>query len=87
MTAQTPGGGLIYANDAAVEMLGYESLETLLVAPLGEIAGRFEMLDDRGRPLPVERLPGRRALLGRGARARSPCATAARATQRCAGRA
>jgi serine phosphatase RsbU (regulator of sigma subunit)/PAS domain-containing protein len=64
ITAQAPDGTLVYANDAAVAMLGYSSQEDLLAAPLGEIAGRYEMLDENGAPLPVERLPGRQALAG-----------------------
>jgi PAS domain S-box-containing protein len=62
VTAQGPDGRLLFANDAAVELLGYESSEALLAAPLTEIMDRFDLLDERGRPFPVERLPGRRAL-------------------------
>jgi PAS domain S-box-containing protein len=62
VTAQAPDGRLLFANDAAVELLGYESSEALLSAPLDEIMDRFDVLDDRGRPVPVEALPGRRAL-------------------------
>lgn len=64
ITAQAPDGSLVFANDAAVEMLGYGTQEELLAAPLTEVAERFEMLGDDGAPLPVERLPGRRALAG-----------------------
>ena len=45
-------------------MVGYESVEALLAAPIMEVAGRFEMLDEELRPLAVEQLPGRRALAG-----------------------
>jgi PAS domain S-box-containing protein len=62
VTAQAPDGRLLFANEAAVELLGYESSEALLSAPLPEIMGRFELLDERGRPFPEEDLPGRRAL-------------------------
>jgi PAS domain S-box-containing protein len=62
VTAQAPDGRLLFANDAAVEMLGYESSEALLAAPTAEILDRFEMLDESGDPFPLERLPGRRAL-------------------------
>jgi PAS domain S-box-containing protein len=62
VTAQAPDGRLLFANDAAVEMLGYESSEALLAAPTAEIMDRFEMLDEHGDPFPLERLPGRRAL-------------------------
>jgi PAS domain S-box-containing protein len=62
VTAQAPDGRLLFANDAAVATLGYESSEALLAAPTAEILNRFEMLDEHGRPFPLERLPGRRAL-------------------------
>jgi serine phosphatase RsbU (regulator of sigma subunit)/PAS domain-containing protein len=64
VTAQAPDGGLVYANEAAVRMLGYDRVEALLAAPLAEVAGRFDMRDEDGGPLAVERLPGRRALQG-----------------------
>ena len=62
VTAQAPDGRLLFANEAAVELLGYESSEALLAAPIAEILDRFETLDESGRPFPVDRLPGRRAL-------------------------
>jgi PAS domain S-box-containing protein len=62
VTAQAPDGRLLFANEAAVELLGYESSEALLAAPIAEILDRFEILDESGRPFPVDRLPGRRAL-------------------------
>jgi PAS domain S-box-containing protein len=62
VTAQAPDGRLLFANQAAVELLGYESSEALLSAPLNEIMTRFELLDEHRRPFPIEHLPGRRAL-------------------------
>jgi PAS domain S-box-containing protein len=62
VTAQAPDGRLLFANQAAVELLGYESSEALLSAPLPDIMSRFELLAEDGRPFPVEELPGRRAL-------------------------
>ena len=64
VTAQAPDGSLIYANDAAVETLGFGSTEELLATPVGEIMTRFEVFDEHGRPFPAERFPGRRALAG-----------------------
>src|SRR5215213_7853765 len=64
VTAQAPDGALVYANAAAVRMVGYDTVDELLVAPPGEVAGRFEMTDEHGGPLEVERLPGRIALGG-----------------------
>src|SRR4051794_21928740 len=64
ITAQAPDGTLVYANHAAVALVGYDSLEELLAAPVQDVVARFEMLDEDGAPLNVERLPGRRALAG-----------------------
>jgi PAS domain S-box-containing protein len=64
VTAQAPNGRLLFANDAAVSMLGYRSSEELLAAPLAEIMSRYDLYDEGGRPFPPEMLPGRRALLG-----------------------
>ena len=64
VTAQAPDGSLIYANDAAVETLGYGSVEELLAAPPTEIMSRFEIFDEDGAPFPPEDLPGRIALTG-----------------------
>ena len=64
VTAQAPDGRLVYANDAAVRLLGFRDARELLSADPLEVRGRFEMLDEKGAELPLERLPGRRALLG-----------------------
>jgi serine phosphatase RsbU (regulator of sigma subunit)/PAS domain-containing protein len=64
VTAQDPLGRLVYANDAAVRLLGFESAEEMLAAPPGSIRDAFEMFDERGEPIPFDILPGRRALLG-----------------------
>jgi serine phosphatase RsbU (regulator of sigma subunit)/PAS domain-containing protein len=64
VTAQAPDGRLVYANDAAVQLLGFADAHEMLAATPGSIRDRFEMLDDDGAPLPYDILPGRRALLG-----------------------
>jgi PAS domain S-box-containing protein len=64
VTAQAPDGSLIYANDAAVATLGFDTVEELLAAPVEEIMSRFDVYDDDGRPFPGERFPGRIALTG-----------------------
>ena len=64
VTGQAPDGSLIYANDAALELLGFQSLEELIAVPPAEIMARYEIYDEHGSEFPVERLPGRRALLG-----------------------
>ena len=64
VTAQAPDGRLLFANDAALELLGFESFEELQSAPGDWMRDRFEIVDEDGNPLPTERLPGRRALAG-----------------------
>ncbi|HET7479741.1 MAG TPA: ATP-binding protein [Rubrobacteraceae bacterium] len=64
ITAQEPSGRIIYANEAAARMVGYPSARALMEAPPGEVLRKFEVLNEEGRPFPLERLPGRRALLG-----------------------
>jgi PAS domain S-box-containing protein len=64
VTAQGPDGSLVYANDAAVRVLGFPSAEALLQAPLMEIMARWELLTPAGEPLDIARLPGRQALMG-----------------------
>jgi PAS domain S-box-containing protein len=64
VTAQGSDGRLLFANDAAVRMLGFGSREELLSAPIHTILDRYDILDEDGRPFPLEALPGRRALAG-----------------------
>jgi PAS domain S-box-containing protein len=64
VTAQAPDGRLLFANDAAVATLGFDSPNALMTAPLATIMDRFEMLEEDGRPFPLDALPGRRALAG-----------------------
>jgi PAS domain S-box-containing protein len=64
ITVQTPSGELVYANDTAARLVGFARAEELLATPVAEVLARFEMLDEDGRELPIERLPGRLALGG-----------------------
>ena len=64
VTAQGPDGSLVYANEAAVRVLGFPSAEALLSAPLAEIMARWVLLTPEGEPQPLAELPGRRALMG-----------------------
>jgi PAS domain S-box-containing protein len=66
VTAQAPDGQLMFANQAALELLGFESIEELQAAPGDWMRDRFDILDEDGNPIPTERLPGRRALAGEG---------------------
>jgi PAS domain S-box-containing protein len=64
VTAQAPDGRLLFANEAAAASMGFESPEELMNAPLATIMDRYDVLDEDGRPFPIEALPGRRALAG-----------------------
>jgi PAS domain S-box-containing protein len=67
VTAQAPDGRLLFANDAALDLLGFDSFEELQAAPGDWMRDRFEILDENGDPMPTEELPGRRALAGENA--------------------
>ena len=64
VTAQGPDGSLVYANDAAVRLLGFPSAEALLAAPIAKIMERWIMLTPEGEPQSLAELPGRLALAG-----------------------
>lgn len=64
ITVQDHTGRLVYANEEAAAMVGYPSAQAFVEAPLEEVMGRFELLDETGKPFPLERLPGRLALQG-----------------------
>ena len=55
VTAQAPDGSLIYANDAAVETLGYASVEELLAAPVERDHGSLRGLRRGRRAVPGSR--------------------------------
>jgi PAS domain S-box-containing protein len=63
VSVQDRSGRLIYANPAALELIGFETLDELLAATPAEIMHAFRLFDEAGRPMPLEALPGRRALL------------------------
>ena len=62
VTVQNESGQLIYANKTAAQLIGYDSPAELLNTPAEKVLDRFEMLDEAGRPLPLDQLPGRIAL-------------------------
>jgi PAS domain S-box-containing protein len=64
VTAQSADGQLVYVNDAAVRLLGFASAEELRAAPPAAILEHFDARDETGAAVPLERLPGRRALAG-----------------------
>jgi PAS domain S-box-containing protein len=57
-------GRLVYANDTAAQLCGFPDAAALLTASIPEIVGRFEVFDESGAPLPLERLPAQRVQRG-----------------------
>lgn len=64
VTAQRPDGTLVYANDAAAQLTGFETAKEMLAAPARTILDRFELVSEDGTPFPLDQLPGRLALGG-----------------------
>jgi len=64
VTAQNATGTLVFANDAAARMCGFDTAAAMLTAPPGEILGNFEVFREDGTPFPLDELPGRLALRG-----------------------
>ena len=64
VTVHDESGRTIYANDAAVRLLGASSREEVLRARPGELAERFTITTEEGGPVAVEDLPGRHAVAG-----------------------
>jgi PAS domain S-box-containing protein len=52
-------GSTVFANQAALELLGLESAEELTEAKPGEIMERFIVLDESGRELDLDSMPAR----------------------------
>lgn len=57
-------GELIYANPAAAGLMGFEPGEDPTAASMDEIAARFRVRGEDGRPLPADEVIGRGALGG-----------------------
>jgi PAS domain S-box-containing protein len=65
VTVQTPQDKLVFVNDAAARLCGFDSADAFLAASGEEIFGKFEILREDGTPFPVDELPGRLALQGK----------------------
>jgi PAS domain S-box-containing protein len=64
VTVHDESGKLVYANAAAVTLLGAESVEELLAAEPGELASRFIITREDGTPVHESDLPGQRLVAG-----------------------
>jgi PAS domain S-box-containing protein len=61
VTVRGADGRLVYANDAAVELLRVGSHEELHAMASGEAMALFDVYDEDGREVTLDRLPGARA--------------------------
>jgi hypothetical protein len=66
VTIQGPEG-LVYANDRAAELVGLDTGAQMVEIPVHELLGRFEVVDEDGKPFQLDRLPGRLVLAGQDA--------------------
>jgi PAS domain S-box-containing protein len=64
ITVMDGQGRMVFANQAAADLLGVDTPEELTSAQPGAIMPRFLVLDERGRELPLESMPGRKLFAG-----------------------
>jgi PAS domain S-box-containing protein len=64
VTVQDGSGELVFANQAAADIMGSDTPEQLLATPVAEIGARFWQFDETGEPFSPDRFPGRLALKG-----------------------
>ena len=64
VTVQTDDGRVLFANRAALRMLGFERLEDLLEADPAALLGGYRYFRADGTEMAVDELPGRRVLQG-----------------------
>jgi PAS domain S-box-containing protein len=64
VTVHDERGKTVYVNDAAVALLGSDSVDDVLAAEPGELAARFQITLEDGSPVRLEDLPGRRLVAG-----------------------
>jgi PAS domain S-box-containing protein len=64
VTVHNQAGRTVYANEAAVRLLGANSLEEVMDADLHELADRFIVTREDGTPVTVGDYPGQSAIAG-----------------------
>jgi PAS domain S-box-containing protein len=64
VTVTDATGRTVYGNEAAVRLLRLSSAEELTSATAGDMMARFDVYDEDGAPVSLERLPGSRVRLG-----------------------
>jgi PAS domain S-box-containing protein len=61
VTVRAADGRLVYANDAAIDVLRVDSRDDLRGKAAGQMMAMFEAYDEDGRPVLLDQLPGARA--------------------------
>jgi GAF domain-containing protein len=64
VTVQGADGRMRFANRAALELLGFPTLDDFLAAEPSALLARYRQYRPDGTPLPFDELPGRRVLSG-----------------------
>ena len=64
VTVHDEQGKTVYVNEAAVRLLGSETVDDVLQAEPGELAQRFHITREDGSPVQLGDLPGRRLVAG-----------------------
>jgi PAS domain S-box-containing protein len=59
-----PGGQMVFANQAAAGLLGFDSVEEMTAASAQEMMARFKAFDEAGRELSLADLPSAQAAAG-----------------------
>lgn len=67
VTIRDPHDRIVYANRAALEQMGFDSLDELVSRPLTSIMDDYVVRDDQGRPLTMSDVPSVRLMQGRSA--------------------
>lgn len=65
ITVQDRFGNLVYANEPAAHLSGFDTAEEMVNRPLSEIIEKIEILDEDGRPIRLDQLPGMQVLQGK----------------------
>jgi hypothetical protein len=67
VTIRDPHDRIVYANRAALDQMGFDSLDELMSRPLLSIMDDYVVRDDQGRPLTMSDVPSVRLMQGRSA--------------------
>lgn len=59
-----PDSRIMYANEAAAQMIGFASVQEMLEAQQPGMLNKYELIDEQGQPFPHAHLPHQRVLAG-----------------------